>query len=258
MIEQKIPLFASGNLLTQEMLDCIKEYPINASRLNLCGYSDGILCGCEIMTSDRCITVGKGILILEETPFFITEPVTIQYGNTNQPVVLRAVIGEKEVSDYFVTRQMTVELAALEKLREGDIELCRFRLQKGALLRTQYESLQDMETEYDTIQLLYAKWAAQEKSSIAPPVLRQFAKEAMKLHANDVDAAMCLQILNLNGRSMQRDALQFYIARRLEHPFKELTNAEIHRGLCEILQKIKRPGQSISERQRRPSRILVD
>ncbi len=259
MIEQKIPLFSSGNLLTQDMLESMKEHTIQAGILNYCGYSDGILCGCEITTSNEMITVGKGILLLEGEPFFVTRPVSVRYSQTNQYMILRAVIGDREASDNFAVRQLTVDLVTEEKLREKDIELCRFKLQSGAVLRTKYRDFEDMETEYDTVHFTYAKWSSMEKSSVSPVIFQMFLKEAMKYQMEEeIDQSFCLQLMNLNGRSMNRRALEFYIAKRLEQEYKELTNKEIYQGLKNVLVRIKKGRPEKTGNARKAQRILVD
>ena len=87
------------------------------------------------------------------------------------------------------------------------IEICRFRLQNGALLRNQYRDFNDLSTEFDTINEIYAQWSGYEKNTISNRVIREFAKEAMRKGVqNTQDLSFIQQILLLDHKSMNRDA----------------------------------------------------
>ena len=66
------------------------------------------------------------------------------------------------------------------------------------------------------------------------------------------------QIMALDGKSLTREAIQYYISERQNIPYKELTNMEIYRALNDIL----RSGMSREARpmtgQREMRRIIID
>jgi len=96
MVGKRIPLFNRGNILTKEMLDALKDYAVRSSELAYVGYSDGILKGCNITTKDNLITINKGILIFNETAYYIHEPISI----LSNFIVCSSPIKAKCVSQY--------------------------------------------------------------------------------------------------------------------------------------------------------------
>lgn len=63
MAGYKIPIFEKGMVLTDEMLESLKAYLADWSRLEYAGYSDGILSGCRVTVSGNMLYVGKGIVL---------------------------------------------------------------------------------------------------------------------------------------------------------------------------------------------------
>lgn len=259
MIGQKIPLFTSGNILTQEMLEAMKDYSIGFGELTYNGYSDGILRGCKVTTTQDLIILNRGILIKDEKVFFITEPISIPYRPTNEWLIFKVSFQGEVKTESFITRDIEVKLSSESELQENEIEICRFKLQQGARLRYEYQSFDDRATEFDTIHEIHAKWAAYEKSSITPIILNAYAKEAMKsrnLEAYDI--AFCQQIFNSNGQSLNRDGIVFYLMTKLDKPYKAYNNEEIYEGLKDALKKIKGKRVERSVRETGNRRIIVD
>ena len=91
-------------------------------------------------------------------------------------------------------------------------------------------------------------------------MLKEFAKEAMKKGVKEqADIAFVTQILALDSKSMNRDAIQFYIASRLQRNYTEMSNMDIYRGLQEILHNAGKTG--MEHRTASPGmqrRIIVD
>ena len=138
---------------------------------------------------------------------------------------------------------MQLELTSDVQESKDKIEICRFRLQNGALLRNNYRDFQDLTTEFDTINEIYAQWSGYEKPTVSNRVLKEFAREAMKKGVKDpADIAFVTQILALDSKSMSRDAIQFYIASRLQRNHTEMSNLDIYRGLQEVLRNVGKQG----------------
>ncbi len=82
-----------------------------------------------------------------------------------------------------------------------------------------------------------------EKPTVSNRVLKEFAREAMKKGVKDpADIAFVTQILALDSKSMSRDAIQFYIASRLQRNHTEMSNLDIYRGLQEVLRNVGKQG----------------
>ena len=67
----KIPIFESGTVLTQEMLEALKNYAIDLGTLEYAGYADGIISGCEVTMSGNIVYVNRGIVMFSGNLYFI-------------------------------------------------------------------------------------------------------------------------------------------------------------------------------------------
>ena len=65
------------------------------------------------------------------------------------------------------------------------------------------------------------------------------------------------QILNQNGKALNRELIEFYLNNRQEKKNPQYTNIEIYQGLCNVLKQIK-TGKVQATENRRPRRVLVD
>lgn len=258
MIGLKIPVFAKGNILTQEMLDSMKAYAVDAIQLSYEGYSNGIISGCEITITDNILTIHKGLLNYQGNICFITENINLSYQPTDTWNVVKLIFGELSKEQCFTTMEMYAEISEKAEHEASSIEIARFRLQEGAVLRTQHRNFQDYETEYDTLSMIEAEYAGYRESTICPELLYQFAEETNGFDVNNgADMAFLLQIWNMKGQSLNRKVIETYIAVRLGKPVSHMTNREIYKGLVEVLRKIKQDKVE-PEVRRRSSRMIID
>ena len=254
----KMPIFSKGNLLSQEMLEALRDYEIQLAQNTYAGYTDGIVTGTQISVKQGAISIGQGIVKFDERLFFIPSDTEIKIKPVDEWQVVKAVFSDLEQTKTFEQQEMTIEVSRNLQRERNKIEICRVRLQDGARLRSEYRSLEDMRTEYDTINVLEAQWAAYGKSSIHPQILMEFAKEAGKGSVeNSQDITFLQQILNSNGQALNRDLIQFYLDSRLGKKDEDYTNLEIYQGLCRVLKQI-RSGVEQRAEVRRPRRMIVD
>ncbi len=253
-----MPLFSKGNLLSQEMLEAMRDYEIQFAQNIYAGYSDGIVTGLNIYVEQGTVYIGQGIVKYQNRLFFISNKTQVYINPVNEWQVLKLVFSDVERTRTFEKQEMTIEVTGNLQKERNKIEICRVRLQDGARLRSEYRNLEDMRTEYDTINVLDAQWAAHEKSSINPQILMEFAKEAGKVKLeNPQDIVFLQQILNNNGQALSRDLIQFYLDNRVEKKAEDYTNLEIYQGLCRVLKQIRNGVEQRTE-MRRPRRMIVD
>lgn len=256
---QKIPVFQPGNILTHEMLQLLREYAIDNAAVQWEGYSDGVLKGCHITTAPGILTVGKGIVLVKSKPFYIRTERTIrtESHDTEQMLVVRA--SEEEHCVDFIVREVELLLVSPENVLADDVELCRFRLQKGALLRSEYRDYKDMDTEYDTVCVKYAKWAAYGGESVSPEILDKFAEEAMRNKTEEPgDLQFLGRIAALNGVTLNPKELMLYLSRRLNRTYQSYDNREIYDGLSEVLTLMKKGRTASGQRRPETRRMIVD
>lgn len=257
----KIPVFEKGAVLTHEMLEALKEYTVDISGLRYQGYADGILSGCEVVMSENMIIVKRGIVVFNQQLYLLPATMAVMVNPGRDWQILKLCIGNMSKDKNFMVAELRLELTNDSQEYPNKIELCRFRLQDGARLRNKYRNFQDLCTEFDTVIEIYAKWSAYQESSISNRVLKEFAQEAMaKKIQNPQDICFIQQILALDGNTLNRDAIVFYLNTRLGKSNSEMTNQDIYTGLQEVLKMIQMGGESVgvNTMQRRERRILVD
>lgn len=254
----KIPIFSKGNLLSQEMLEAIRDFEIQFAQNLYCGYSDGIITGTRIYVEQGCIYIGQGIVKYQNRLFFLSEDTRVTVGSVDDWQAIKLVFADVEKTRNFEKQEMSMEVTGNLGRERNKIEICRVKLQNGAHLRSEYRNLEDMSTMYDTVNLIDAQWAAYGKDSIHPQILQQFAKEAAKGSlTNPQDIIFVQQILNCKGQAIERDLVRFYLDNRLEKKAEEYTNQEIYQGLCKVLRQM-RIGTEQTQETRRPRRMIVD
>lgn len=259
MSVQKLPIFQSGNILKQEMLESLKQYIVDYTILKYKDYSDGILRGCQITTTDNRIVLHSGVIILGGMPFYIKDSFEINCMPTNKVKALIIRAGETEYDRCFETKSVEFIIVDLEDINNTDIEVCRFRLQQGAKLRYEYRNMEDMNTEFDTICLVHSQWAAFGENSLSYYILHQFASEMIKINKETKEDRQFIgQILASNGESLSAECINYYISCRQNKPYTERKTDEMYEGLFEILKMTRNGKRNMAANNIRERRILVD
>lgn len=258
MTGYKIPIFQRGGLLTQEMLDAMKQYMVETAVCAYEGYSDGILSGMQIKVSEGAITIGRGLIKHGDMLLIMPECVTVPILENNELQIVKLCICDKENGAEFERVEMDIVADGHMEKKRNEIEVCRMHVQHGAKLRSDYESFQDMNTAYDTIQVIDADWAAYKRPGIHPKVLEEFAKEAGKIPKKEaVDICFLQQIFAMGGHGCPRELIEFYISEKLGTKQSGHSNQELYQGLCRVLKQL-RTGASVRERPKETRRMIVD
>lgn len=258
MTGYKIPIFQRGGLLTQEMLDAMKQYMVESAACAYEGYSDGILSGMQIKVSEGIITIGRGLVKYGDTLLIMPEGVTVPISENNELRIVKLCIRDKETGAEFERIEMDMLADSRTEKKQNEIEICRMHVQHGAKLRSDYESLQDMSTAYDTIQVIDADWAAYKRPGIHPKVLEEFAKEAGKIPKKEAaDICFLQQIFAMGGHGCPRELIEFYISEKLGTKQVGYSNRELYQGLCKVLKQLS-TGASVRERPKETRRMIVD
>lgn len=233
------PLFNHGRILKLEMLEQLRDFPRDLFNIYSLQYSNGVISGCDIGVKGEYIVVTKGIIKYENVLYVLKEDYMIPYRYTNSLALLKLrFLGETKNSDFI---RYTTEIFIDDNLdlNEDEMELCRFKVKEGAILRIDYVDFEDMSTEYDTVNLINCTYAGSGKSTLSPRILKAFAKEAFKYElSNSLDISfsmMCLQ----EGRGIEKDLITSYLSSRLKISNRDYSNSEIYEYLVRILNDIK-------------------
>lgn len=256
---KKIPVFLSGKILTKEMMQSLTEFAIADSELLYQNYSDGVLCGCELTTTLEDITIHPGIVIRGGKAYYILQEIVVPYEKTNESMILKVRFEDVVTTDNYVEEGIDIVLEPEAMLKADEIELCRFKLQIGAKLRTQYKNFADMDTEYDTVHYTYAKWAARQMSSLSPVILQMFYNEAvLQENLDEKYMAFLLKIAGLKQETMNRQELILFVCHILQKPYKEMDNEAIYADLKAIMSMIKGGSGPARRRPMMERRMIVD
>ncbi len=255
---QIFPLFEQAHVLRTTMLTALRDYAYEYGRLIHEDYSDGIVSGCHITTTRDTITLNRGVIRYLGHLYLITEPLSLTYAPTDEWMIFKLEFKDEARKNGYIYREVEIAFSNNLHLVHAEIELCRFKLQAGASLRINYVDFADRNTEFDTVNMIYAPFAAREKSSISPDITYAFAKEAMTFTLDSVDTAFCLQALNAK-EAMNREVILLYIATKLKKAFAEYDNLEIFEALRAILQNIKNGGErELLRGYRQRRQVIVD
>ena len=229
------PMFERGRILKKELLLALRDYSFGFAKLQYDGLTDGIVAGCEISVNDRRLTVGPGIVKFQKFIYIMTEPQNVFYEPNEQFVSVKIRFSTTAAaSTDFVNYSGTIVLDEDIYLHENELEVCRFKLKRGSRLRNDYTGFDDIQTEYDTVNLADTTWAGIERPGVHGFILKSFAKEALACHLTDAwDVTFCSQCMN--GDLVHRSIIEAYVSNKLNQRNRELNNFEIYNDLERIL-----------------------
>lgn len=259
MFQNNYPLFNSGRLLKIEMLEELRDFPREFIDAHYKGYSDGIISGCEIEVSDDNIKITKGIIKYQGILYLLKEDKEIKYTCNNKLMALKVkFLPEMQEKDFRIN---TTKISLTEDLEfeENKIEICRFKLRKGAKLRIKYTDFADLCTEYDTVNTIYAPYAAYGESSLNPEILRRLGRELLGCNlgeAWDISFAMvCVQ----SKEAIQKEIIVSYLVNKLGIESKAYGNEDLYYYLLEVLKSAKEGMNGNGQRKTgRFKKILID
>jgi len=253
MFEHKLPLFNPAPL-RKEILENMRDLTLMEQNARYSEYSDGILIGCGLVERSMNIGVKSGLVKYAGRIYVSTGQDSLTYSPTDDWTVLKIRFGNEEKTRDFSYYSGELILDENTVQMPNEMELGRFKLKKGSSLRTKYTDFQDMETEYDTVNLINVPYAGIGESTLCPEILVNFAREAYPHVTEPLDTAFCTACLAGSG-IMSRESIHQYIWRRLGNDTQEYGNKEMHRHLSYLLTEIK--GLARHNGPNRPEGVLL-
>lgn len=232
MALMKRPRFAKGRIVKQESLELLRDLPAAWQHLYYESYSDGVLYGFSIALSKEQLFVSAGAIKQQGQIVFLPDT-TLLFSQYDQLLYIKVRIAEEKESEDFW--EVPFELVLEETpVHEGEWELGRFRLSKGAALRTTYENLRDYRTSYNTLDITHVYYAGRGHPTLPPVLLRQYARERLeKGTAGDWDSFFCLQCLQ--EERMMFSSLSWYIAKKRSCPVSQVRLEQCYEWLVQWL-----------------------
>ncbi len=210
-MENRYPLFAGGRILKKEALWDLRDYAYGSTQLYYMDYTNGIVRGCDIRVEDQYLVVGRGMLKYGDFLYLLREEVRIPFAAENRLVVLKAVFSIKQDHPDYLSYHVTFLLDQDIERQENQIELCRFHLREGSVLRDTYKDFTDLNTKYDTINLLYATVAGRSKERLHPKILLKYAKELQRNNEKDIEDIAFYYHVFQNKGEVERNVVEAYL-----------------------------------------------
>lgn len=215
-MEIRVPVFAGRRILKKESLWDIRDYTYAGWQLYYAEYTDGLLKGCDIRAEDGRLVIGKGMLKFHDFIYLMMEEERVDYQPKNRWQVLKAEFSEDETNLDYKAYRVRFFLDEEMELGENQIEMCRFYLREGSVLRDSYKNFADMSTEYDTVNLICATVAGVREKTLHPVVVRQFGEELWNMEEKDqFDFGFCSLVWNTQGR-VERKVIAAYLSNKMK------------------------------------------
>lgn len=214
-MENRYPLFAGGRILKKEALWDLRDYAYGSMQFQYMDYTDGIVKGCNVRVEGNCLIVGRGMLKYGDFLYLLQEEARIPFAAENRTVVLKAIFTVKAGNPDYLSYQVDFLLDQDVERQENQIEICRFHLREGSVLRDTYTDFADMNTEYDTVNLLYTTVSGRGQGRLHPKILLKFAEAFRVNNATRIeDIAFCYHLLQ-NGGEIERTVVEAYLQDKL-------------------------------------------
>jgi hypothetical protein len=251
--EYLCPKLTPGRPLSIPILAALRDLALAGLAARGGELSDGIVSGCGLYEESGRIGSRAGIVKRAGELYVLSGAESVPYQATGDWLALRIVFPAERPEPDFTRRLGELKLGADTDLAANELELGRFKLRAGFRLRTEYAGLADMTTEFDTVNLIHARFAAVGDYTVSPLVTRLFAREAYPYllgggggegvgqgdpATRATDIAFCVACL-YGDSPIRRECVQVYIQGRFGEGYRRLGNDEIHGRLAAILGSIK-------------------
>ncbi len=258
-MEYIYPLFERNRILKKEHLWSLRDYPLAHMEMAYASYGDGLIQGCEVTVREGELAVGKGIVKKNGFLYFISRELTVPYKATEKWEVVKMKVETDKSSKETIAHRLTLFVDQETEKKENELEVCRFKLRQGSRLRTEYKNFLDMETEYDTINLLYGDWGGIGEQTIPLPVTDYFARLVLSEKGSREEDIQLAYVCLSQPLPVRREVIEHYVRRRTkEGDGNKIGNRELFHHLAWILEDIKEGKKGDRKQEERRRQIWVD
>lgn len=243
-MKNRYPLLAGRRILRKESLWDIRDCAYGGWQLYYMDHTDGLLKGCTISAQNGMLVIGRGILKFHGFIYLMREEERVAYQPENEWRILKGEFTEDGTNPDYSEYRVRFFLDTDMRLKENQIEMCRFYLREGAVLRDSYKDFSDMATEYDTVNLVHATVAGVGEQTLHPALLRQFGEELWNIKEKDqFDISICNLIWNTQG-NLEHKVIAEYLWSKTKKDAAEFRGPDgsqkTYEYLCKILNRMGR------------------
>jgi len=293
MVENKYPIFGTGQVISKEALDLLRDNPAELTELLYLDRKDGIISGFNLVadTENKQVTVTKGIVKCGGKIFWMNEDYKFDMPEIENRYILKLnlfsdfqkrkfyirsvdfslevlnngenieIKNEDDVETGFdLDNQLEINYENVENTgrnKIGEIEITRFITRVGAELRNDYNSFKDLRRDFNLLELINTKYSSRNESgTLHPKILELFGKEASKKTNLDIyDVNFYVNCLN---GSVERDVIIAYVNLKLEMEQKNYSNEELYQYLVKILDNLGKNREIIQKKRVVPRKITIE
>ena len=232
MLSGFYPYFSKGRVLKKENVEYLRDFPYELALMAYEHYSDGVLYGFNVSHEGDDIRIGNGALIHKGGIIMVNKStVTIEeYGQT---LNIRLYVGKSRETEDYKLCPTEINIDKRVMISENEIELGSFCLNKGAELRTKYDSFDDMRTPENTLDITRVAYAGEGAPTLHPTVMKEFAKEVLARSKDEFDVSFALMCLN--SGIVSKSVIQYYIAKKNNADYTDYMLQMLYDKLYDIL-----------------------
>lgn len=238
MFKFEVPVFAHKSLLKKDMLDELRDYPLQIIRMMLKGCGDGILKGTKITWENNILKVHSGLLVHEGNIYRMEEECALPCKPTGRLTFIKISFSTMDYGKESMGGSGNIYIDESPPQKK-EMEIGRFLLQKGARLRTEYENFEDYQTEFDTLNKIHAPYICQGGVGVCPEILMTYANELLKTETESpYDISFAMQVLGSQGQCAG-ELVEWYIEKNMGKKMEGYSNLLLYEKLKQILQERK-------------------
>lgn len=256
MFKFESPIFVHKNILKKDMLEELRDYPLQISRMMLEGCGDGVLKGTEITWENNILKVHPGLILYGRNIYRMEEECSLTCPPVDQLTYIKVRFVTMDFEKDRIGGFGNVYLD--DQMPESrEVELGRFRLQEGARLRTEYENFEDYQTEFDTVNRIHMPYVCPGGIGLWAKLLMEFALELMKTGTEGIyDVSFAMQIIGAKG-DISRELVVWYVEKNTGKKVTEPSNRFLYENLLHILRERKAGNNGLTRTQNNTRQMLL-
>lgn len=258
-LKQVFPIFEEGRLLKKDALDLIRDYAPDFFSLLFKNFGNGVIAGFPVQMEENRVVVGPGILKHKNGFLCMRQEAGLPYDMYGQEAQVLIQKSENSRSPDFWTEGYCITLGKPGPAGEEQYELGRFRLEKGAKLRSagDYKDFPDLETEFNTLNLLHVKYACENGSGLSPLILKLYGEGVIASpKAEPLDLSFAVACLS--GAGVPCGMVKSYLGARDKSRAPGEENLEWYGGLKRLYGRLVGGWESGFSRNGPVGKTLID
>lgn len=187
------PVFQSGFILKQNMLDALRDYPLNFVNTDFYDMGDGIISGIKIsLIPENKFCIYPGIIKFKGEIYFITESTELNFDDGTNFVYLDLDINDKAENNGTIYK---LNIISSKEERQDLFEI--FRYVKNAKMKKCADIYEVLNSTINRVDLRYAMKSIKGGSTLCDEIYNLFAGEILSCNdINFLDTSFALQCLN--------------------------------------------------------------